>query len=175
MPGVIADPDYIPAWSSGGGTAIAGLAGDPLRLAAIVGDTQVLRIPMRWENQPFDPTGFQLIFTAKRRLTDADADAVIQKTSSGGGITVSGSTALIPIERADTFAQDPGSLHWDIQADIGEEDVRTVRRGRLALSLSATIGIVPVIPGGGISEFAVRDNLGDPVFDNLGAPVLYAA
>jgi hypothetical protein len=80
--------------------------------------------------------GLTLTFTAKRRPTDTDADAVFQKTN-GAGIAVtseSGGLATVTVDAADTegltFTR---SLHWDLQVEAAGE-VQTPLSGLLAIA-----------------------------------------
>lgn len=90
-----------------------------------------------------DLTGVTLTFTAKRRPTDADVDAVISITSTDGGIAVNANPATglatLTLEPADTEdLTNLRSLYWDIQLDDGAGDVRTPSSGRLAISSDVT-------------------------------------
>lgn len=91
---------------------------------------------------PVDLTAMTLRFTAKRRLTDLDVDAVISKTE-GDGITVGADPTLglatLVIDAADTEDIDaPRTLRWDVQVETDAGDVRTPLRGRLAILGDAT-------------------------------------
>jgi len=91
---------------------------------------------------PLDLTTMTLRFTAKRRATDLDADALIAKTE-GAGITVdvdpSTGLATLEIEPEDTEdLTDLRSLYWDVQVDNGAGDVRTPLSGLLAISADIT-------------------------------------
>ena len=75
---------------------------------------------------PFDLTGYTLWFTAKRAITDADADAVFQLTN-GAGITVTnaaGGLAAISPRRADTSSlTEDVRLYVDVQlSSVGAPD-----------------------------------------------------
>jgi hypothetical protein len=75
---------------------------------------------------PFDLTGYTLWFTAKRAITDADADAVFQLTN-GAGITVTnaaGGLAAITPRRADTSSlTEDVRLYVDVQlSSVGAPD-----------------------------------------------------
>lgn len=91
---------------------------------------------------PLDLTSVDITFTAKRRLSDADADALIQKTTASG-ITVDADPttglATLVIDAADTVGLASGpALFWDLQIDDGAGDVRTPLSGRLAIASDVT-------------------------------------
>ena len=106
--------------------------------------------------QEFDPTGYELLFTVKSAVTDADAYAKIQK-ELGIGLTVLGSVASVAFLHVDTAGDaenDPvipalasGEYVWDIQATLTEEsvvtDVKTVASGTLTLTQDVTRELGP--------------------------------
>jgi lysophospholipase L1-like esterase len=120
-------------------------------LTQYIGDNKVHKIPLRWMRQEFDPTGYELLFTVKSAVTDADAYAKIQK-ELGIGLTVLGSVASVAFLHVDTAGDaenDPvipalasGEYVWDIQATLTEEsvvtDVKTVASGTLTLTQDVT-------------------------------------
>jgi hypothetical protein len=78
--------------------------------------------------------GSDMVFTAKRHRRDADADAVIQKSTADGGITVIGDEATITIDAADTDSLDDSpALFWDVQVTDTDGKTLTVATGRLAI------------------------------------------
>jgi len=98
--------------------------------------------------QPLDLTGAGLWFTVKKRLSDSDVDAVIQKTTDGGGITVSDN----PMSGLATIAIDPDdtsglstlgqTLHWDLQIVGNTGDIYTLAIGLLRVVPDVTESIV---------------------------------
>lgn len=77
--------------------------------------------------------GCDVWFTAKRRRSDADDDAVIQKTSPTD-ITIDGVTAQVAIDAADTAELDHGTaLFWDVQVFDTDGNLHTVASGRLSI------------------------------------------
>lgn len=116
-------------------------------LRTYLGDSKTLTIPLTWQGSAFHPTSaWDLIFTAKADLDDADEDAIIQKTSTAG-ITTTGTKALIALVHEDTATETPRTLQYDIQGqntDTGE--VRTLARGALLLVRDATRGLDSSIP-----------------------------
>jgi carbon monoxide dehydrogenase subunit G len=83
-----------------------------------------------------DITGMDLRFTAKRRVSDTDAQAVISKTT-GAGITTTSAVngaARIDVEAADTTALTATTrLTWDLQGTDETGTVRTLARGGLRI------------------------------------------
>lgn len=131
-------------------------------LAQRLGDTKTHSVKLKWGNVSFAPADeWFLVFTVK---TDAetvlDASSLFQKTTDVG-ITVSGSTAFIEVERADTkreedtpeegdpaFEATPGTYDWDIQAqNIADPAViRTVANGTFTLKRDVTRGVETAVP-----------------------------
>lgn len=92
---------------------------------------------------PQSIVGATVWFTAKDRLTDEDAGAVIAKTTTGdAGVTIvdgPGGIARVDLDPADTAAlTGPTTLYWDVQAKDASGSVRTLARGRLFISLDVT-------------------------------------
>ena len=83
-------------------------------------------------------TGSEVAFTAKRNRRDADADAVIRKSTGAGSVSVDGATASVTIDAADTDELDPVALYWDVQVIDSSDKVRTVASGRLAVLADVT-------------------------------------
>jgi hypothetical protein len=111
-------------------------------IAAIRGDREEYDITLvDEEGQPLDLTDLALTFTAKRRLTDTDANAVIIKTD-GDGITVDSPEdgiailTLTPEDTEDLLRE--RTLYWDVQTDDGAGDVQTPLSGRLVISADVT-------------------------------------
>lgn len=92
-----------------------------------------------------DLTDLTIAFTAKRRLRDADDDAVLAKTTANGIAIVSaiGGTATLTLEGEDTTDLE-GPLYWDVQVDDLAGDIRTPLRGKLVIvhdvTRSASVG-----------------------------------
>lgn len=91
---------------------------------------------------PFDLTGYDLYFTAKRLITDADPG--VFQLAVGAGITVTnaaGGLATIQPRRADTSAlTDDARLFYDVQlSQAGAPDQTfTVDRGELVITRDVT-------------------------------------
>lgn len=77
-------------------------------------------------------TGWALSFLVKRKATDADVDAVITKTTAGGGIVISGTfnatpasntqKATVSIADTDTDSLTAGVYRWELKrTDAGSE------------------------------------------------------
>jgi len=94
---------------------------------------------------PIDLTTMTLVFTAKRRVSDADDDPGVILKTEGDGITIdddpSTGLAVLVIDPGDTASIDyPRTLRWDLEVDNGAGDVRTPLHGRLAISADVTRG-----------------------------------
>lgn len=100
------------------------------------GDTRTLTLTIRKADAsgPYDLTGARLWFTAKYKLTDADAAAVIALTSTGGGIQITnavGGIAKVNILPAHTsgIAGKRTPLEYDVQGIGADGTVFTPSRG----------------------------------------------
>jgi hypothetical protein len=86
------------------------------------------------DGTPFNITAMTLRFTAKRSRTDADAQAVITKTVTGSGITITGGSAgkaRILLAPGDTGSLGGSErLFYDVQLADGST-VYTLVSGRL--------------------------------------------
>ena len=103
------------------------------------GDDRVLTVTL---SEPVSD-GARLDFTVKRRISDADDDAVLQKQSDDDGITLdeAAGTAEIRIAGADTAELDVEPRYvWDIQMTASEGEVTTLASGRLVLRPDVTRG-----------------------------------
>ena len=113
-------------------------------LQMIRGDTAVfdLTITDQDTGDPVNLTNMVLTFTAKRRPTDTDAQAIILKTVDAGIVVDADPTlgiAVLTLEPSDTEdLTDLRTLRWDIQIDNGAGDVRTPLSGRLAIASDQT-------------------------------------
>lgn len=103
-------------------------------LSAFIGDSTTLEIPLAWEGDAFDPgSDWALIFTAKKKSSDPDTLALIQK-ASGFGIESSSGLALVALVPADTADMQGRNLVCDVQAQHTTTGaVRTVAYARLSL------------------------------------------
>jgi len=106
------------------------------------GDTAHLSLPLKHPDTgaPFDGAGCILISTIKAKATDADTDALVQKISTVGGISVAGTTADIELVPDDWIPLTVGTTYeGDVQAQsIATGDVLTVNRFRLQGSQDVT-------------------------------------
>jgi hypothetical protein len=88
----------------------------------------------------FTPTGNALIFTLKADPADLDVDALVQKVSTVGGITVANPSVvtLVPADFTD-LAPDI-TYHFDIQAQLAASPntIRTVARGTIRFAYDVT-------------------------------------
>lgn len=95
------------------------------------GDTAYLDFTVTVAGAAQDITGWELWFTAKRRIGDGDADAVILKNSLGSGVTILNAalgTASVTLSPADTASLLPEAvrLYADIQGKDGAGHVFTL-------------------------------------------------
>lgn len=81
------------------------------------GDDQAISIFVEDETtgQPQDITGWKFYFTAKRRITDSDDDAVLKKDVTDHIDPTEGLSA-IPLTAAETKVVDEGVYLYDVQA-----------------------------------------------------------
>jgi hypothetical protein len=108
------------------------------------GDDRVLTVTIIEEGGPLDLTGVLLRFTAKRKLTDADSDAVISKATGDGishGMDPTLGIATVTLDAEDTEGEAPGPLRWDVQLTDGDGLVRTIATGRLVLLADASVTV----------------------------------
>lgn len=105
------------------------------------GDSTILDLVVADGGTPVDLTGVSMWWTAKRRHTDTDDQAVIAKTV-GDGIAVTnapGGLATVTIDPDDTAGLDNSSaLWWDLQVKDGAGKVRTLAAGRLVVNADVT-------------------------------------
>jgi hypothetical protein len=94
---------------------------------------------------PADLTGITITFTAKRRKTDTDAQAIIVRSTADGIVTdydPTTGTATITLDPEDTELLTAHvvarSLYWDVQIDDMAGDVRTPLKGLLAIDADIT-------------------------------------
>jgi hypothetical protein len=140
-----------------------------MNLTQYIGDSKTHAIPLTWEGAAFSPgDDWALIFTLKRKTTDEDSAAVIQKTS-GAGITVVGNIASVELLPADTVSLSATGYSYDIQAqDVISGAVRTVTTGRIILTRDITratetsipvISTNPPLPFGPVFTITAGDEL----------------
>lgn len=108
----------------------------PIELTRYRGDGSTLSIPLINPDTgaAFTPTGYVLLFTAKKRATSADTAAVCQKISSVGGITVANPAVVTLV--ANDFGEDKFRANVIYEIDVqaqpsGGGSPLTVRRGTL--------------------------------------------
>lgn len=93
-------------------------------------------------NQPLNLTGASIWFTAKRRYSDTDADAIIQKTV-GDGITVdnaAGGLAHVTLLPEDTFDLPfyRQTFRYDVKVKSSDGISAIVARGQLTIEPAVT-------------------------------------
>lgn len=110
-------------------------------------DATITRKDSAGVDQPVPlPTGTKIWWTAKRKQTDDDADAVIRKGTANLSLTgiditdENEGTCVITIDPADTTDAGKGTvfLWWDMQLRETNGVVTTVNEGRLALTEETT-------------------------------------
>ena len=92
------------------------------------------------DGTPFDPAGCALLFTLKAALADADAAALVQKSSAVGGITVA-DPAVVTLVPADFAVLAAGVTYFfDVQAQLAAAPatIRTVGCGTLKFAYDVT-------------------------------------
>lgn len=113
-----------------------------VRLDMFIGDDRTLSLSLRYsDGSSVNLTDAKLIFTVKEKVTDSDADAVIQKKNAAAGgsdsqikiIDPLGGSAEIYIVPSDTENVRSGIYLWDIQATLNNGKTYTVLRGRISL------------------------------------------
>jgi hypothetical protein len=113
-----------------------------IELEMFRGDDESFDIVVTKDGAPVDLTGAALTFTAKRRLSDADAAAVVQKDSTAGGIAIV--DAAQGLARIDIAAGDTATLTsderlaWDLQVLGADGKKRTLADGRLLIHADVT-------------------------------------
>jgi hypothetical protein len=155
-------------------------------LSAFLGDSASLAIPLEWLGASFDPgEDWTLIFTAKKKASDLDAAAIIQK-GTGLGITSSAGLATVALVPDDTVDIKVCNLFCDVQAQhIDTGEVRTVGYARLELLRDITRDTeisIPVItteapsPIAGAVRYDAEQTLTNgqktQALENIGVPAL---
>lgn len=89
-------------------------------------------------------TGWLIWFTAKRRVGDTDLQAVLQKSTALGGVTITnagGGVGFVTISPADTagLAAERQPLFADLQGKDGGGNIFTLQKGKLVIRPDATV------------------------------------
>lgn len=114
-------------------------------LAMSRGDTYKNDFTVTVASEPFDLTGCEVWFTAKRAASSLDAEAVIRKNNAAeGGITVTSAAdgeLRLTLDPTDTEALEPIDviLIWDLQVKTNADEIYTVDEGSLLVSPDSTI------------------------------------
>jgi hypothetical protein len=143
-------------------------------LEQYIGDNKTHTVPLTWEDAAFTPGAtWGLVFTAKRKATDPDADAIIQK-ASGAGLTASTSNADIALVPDDSNAfKATRRLYCAIRAThVSTGETRTVWVDNLKFERAPahlTTTSIPVVTTTDPAPFAGTVTLGD-VLTLLGIP-----
>jgi len=100
------------------------------------GSTKLILSTVTRNSRPVSLSSCPLYFTAKRKVTDPDAQAVAPKTSGGGGIAITGTnTGEVEITPADT-ASLPSKIQYltyELLLRDTRDRVHTVAAGTLTL------------------------------------------
>ncbi len=109
------------------------------------GDTIRLLVEVERSGSPLNVTGRDFWFTAKRRLSDPDVNAVAQKTLIAGaanGVEVLNGPAgqlLVTLDPSDTEGLTRAmTLVWDVQMREPDGVLTTVAAGTLLVQLDVT-------------------------------------
>jgi hypothetical protein len=108
------------------------------------GDTRVVQLTISGLGAS-GLTGFSFWFTAKNDFADADADAVIKKTTNDftvvtvGDANTSGviTVKILPADTA-SLPDYNTNLHYDVQLEDGSGNVTTVATGTLTVKVDVT-------------------------------------
>ena len=118
---------------------------DNLELKLTRGDTKTFEFTVTKERTKavWNLASHTAWFTAKRKITDLDAEAVFQKTSAAGDITfpdAANGRLDVKVEPADTSSLTKDEvLLWDLQIKDASSNVYTVASGTLRVSRDVTI------------------------------------
>lgn len=106
------------------------------------GDTIPFRlsgVTDRFGDAVADLSGYTITFTVKASIDDADVDAVLQKTSGGGGIDVQTAEAFWEITADESELLTPALRYqWDVQLEDADGVIATVEEGTLVVSKDVT-------------------------------------
>lgn len=108
------------------------------------GDTVKLNMAVTSGGSFYDLTGSTIWFTAKNHFSDPDISAVFQKSTTGGGITITNAPnglCQVTIDPADTSGEPPTKvmLVWDAQVKDAQGRIYTVASGNLIIVPDVTI------------------------------------
>jgi hypothetical protein len=100
-------------------------AGDSRKIEIRVKDSAGVDVPL---------TGATVRWWAGKSVQSTGVDVHIQKTSdSGGGITLSGATATVTVESAETAAITPGTGYHEAEVAFADGTVSTVSSGEFII------------------------------------------
>lgn len=108
-----------------------------------IGETAFLDFAITTGGVAQNITGWEIWFTAKRRISDPDSMAVIQHSTAAGGVTVSnaagglGTVTLLPADTA-ALPERKLVLFADLQGKDGGGNIFTLEKGTLSLLGKAT-------------------------------------
>lgn len=140
-----ADPPFPPVWPYTWNTSLLyGREHLGQNLKMVRGDTYSFRVTITQNGEAVDITGGSFTMTAKWEITDADANAVFQKTSPSGGIvltTPASGVITVTLDPADTnsLPLHKVSLFYDIEFIDSSGDVYTVLYGTLSVVPDVTL------------------------------------
>lgn len=103
------------------------------------GDTRYLRIPLLKGKVRCPVVGWAFWFTVKARAADADAAALLQKSTAAGTIsTLDGTSSYAKLAPADTKNARPGKYLYDVQGKSPSGDIFTLEHGYLVIAAEIT-------------------------------------
>ena len=106
------------------------------------GDTLAIDLAVTLGGTAFDLTGSTLFFTLKRKITDLDADALVQ-CQTGDRLThtnAAGGLATLRLPAADTAPMPLNiPLVADIQVKTAAGEIYTVASGKITFSADVTL------------------------------------
>jgi hypothetical protein len=112
-------------------------------LTVVLGETANMDFAVQTGGVAQNITGWEIWFTAKRRVSDLDAAAVIQHSTASGGVAITnaagglGTVTLLPAD-TNTLPEQSLKLFADLQGKDGGGNIWTLAKGTLAITPRAT-------------------------------------
>jgi hypothetical protein len=119
------------------------------RLVRYRGDTRPIKLAIADEGEPMSLSGCKLWFTVKRHEGQPESEALFQKHSESGGITIVNASApqgdpdrgraLVALLAADTAAVERTTEYiYDVQMRDASGDIGTVDKGTIVIEADVT-------------------------------------
>ncbi len=103
------------------------------------GDTRYLRVPLLNGPVRCPVVGWAFWFTVKAAAADADAAAILQKSTAAGTIlSLDATSVCVKLQPADTKDIVAGKYLWDLQGKSPSGDIYTLERGYLVVAPEIT-------------------------------------